>query len=110
MNETLKQDRLLRQQGNNSSYPHSPAGKNSGKDLQKSVRVFVLLVYQLPMILILGCTFLSCANWDALIMDMLFWFFVVVPIAVIGCHFPASYMLNCTFLLVWNAPHTVSKN
>ncbi|KAK1404887.1 Mitogen activated protein kinase kinase [Heracleum sosnowskyi] len=40
MNETLKQDRLLRKQGNNSSYPHSLAGKNSGEDLQKSVSEF----------------------------------------------------------------------
>ncbi|XP_017247476.1 serine/threonine-protein kinase EDR1-like isoform X2 [Daucus carota subsp. sativus] len=39
MNETLKQDRLLRQQGNVSS-PHSSAGKNSGDDLQKSVTDF----------------------------------------------------------------------
>lgn len=57
MSETLKQDRLLRQQGSNNSYPHSPAGKSSGEDLQKSVSVFVLLVYQLLMILYLDVHF-----------------------------------------------------
>ncbi|KAL8126313.1 hypothetical protein AgCh_013557 [Apium graveolens] len=36
MSEMLKHDRLLRQQGSNSLYPHFLAGKNSGEDLQKS--------------------------------------------------------------------------
>ncbi|KAL8147640.1 putative serine/threonine-protein kinase SIS8 isoform X1 [Apium graveolens] len=42
MNETLKQDRLLRQQAVDRTYPHLLDGINSGEDLHRSVSVFHL--------------------------------------------------------------------
>lgn len=37
MNETLKQNRLLRERGDDSSYVHSPNDGNTSSDLQKNV-------------------------------------------------------------------------
>lgn len=42
MNETLKQNRLLREQGDNSSYPYSSDDKSTGQDLLKNVSDFNL--------------------------------------------------------------------
>ncbi|KAI4333845.1 hypothetical protein L6164_018604 [Bauhinia variegata] len=36
MNETLKQNRLLREHGDDNSFSHSPNDRNSGRDLQKN--------------------------------------------------------------------------
>ncbi|KAJ7948444.1 putative Protein kinase [Quillaja saponaria] len=42
MNETLKQNRILRARGDDSSFSHSPNGGHSGTDLQKNVSNFHL--------------------------------------------------------------------
>jgi len=44
MNEKLKQNRLLREQGDDSSLPHSPNDRTSSAELQKNVCVVCIVL------------------------------------------------------------------
>lgn len=86
MNETLKQDRLLRQQGVDRTYPHLLDGTNSGEDLPRSVSVRIF-----------SLVFLNYIDNGFRIYFFIFFFVPTLDVLLwwVYCFFPSGFFCAC---------------